>query len=504
LGGRERSVLNVLRSRSKFITTWPLDEPEGDVVSLANNIAVDLGRNVATLTYAAYVAGANWANPSGQIARHTAGSTATIRQNGIIAAGKTWEYIVVMSNRTAGSVSITGGDAPVSSNGSTTVTITATGADVIITPTSDFDGDIDLAQGTVKLTGILASSAYPGAELFTTANAASDPAGNEADATTGFGTSTATATSDATVKAVGDYSIKHVSIGGNGSTYYDLSTLLTNGKRYGLSFYTRHLGYDGQNTVYLSDNVIGTTTPLITLTSADTVFQLVTHEFTHDITNSRYFNVRENSATNDGGAYLDSISFAEANPLNGDDTGTTKGAMGNSQMPSMTESSGSGVIDVLSAEHNSIFDPLSFEIQIAGKFATWDATVRTLLNYEVDADNYIRIEKTAVAGQLACSYKEQGQAVVTVLIATGSPTTPFVVGIGVESNVMQVSFNGSQTGGDQATTGSFIGNFTIMTFLAEDLVPNKSTVGAAAYPSEFSGLLSANDRQAIALSMGVI
>ncbi len=132
-----------------------LDELTGSVAFMRNT-ALALGRNVATLTYAAYVAGANWANPSGQIARHTAGAVATLQQDGIIAAGKTWEYVVVMSNRTAGSVTITGGDAPVSSNGTTTVTITATGADVIITPSNDFDGDLDLAQGTVKQTNIAA------------------------------------------------------------------------------------------------------------------------------------------------------------------------------------------------------------------------------------------------------------------------------------------------------------------------------------------------------------
>ena len=130
------------------------------VLEASYTTSLATGRNVATLTYAAYTPGANWANSSAQIARHTAGAVATIQQDGIIAAGKTWEYIVVMSNRTAGSVAITGGDVTVSSNGSTTVTITATGADVIITPSSDFDGDIDLAQGTVKQTGILASSAY--------------------------------------------------------------------------------------------------------------------------------------------------------------------------------------------------------------------------------------------------------------------------------------------------------------------------------------------------------
>ena len=165
---------------------WDLQDLYG-AVALADHSDLPLGRDVATLTYAAYVAGANWANPSGELARHTAGSTATIQQDDIIAAGKTWQYPVVMSNRTAGSVSITGGDVSVNSNGTTIVTITATGADVIITPSNDFDGDLDLAQGTVKQTDILGSRSYanPGDNPVDGANTGMS-IGNVADGNLGY------------------------------------------------------------------------------------------------------------------------------------------------------------------------------------------------------------------------------------------------------------------------------------------------------------------------------
>ena len=133
-----------------------MQDAAGSSVAQMTNSALATGRNLATLTYAGYVAGANWANSSAQIARHTAGAVETIQQDDLLSAGKTYEYEVVISNRTAGTITVTDGDGAISATA--TVTITSTGTDLIITPSTDFDGDIDLAQGTVKQTGILAST----------------------------------------------------------------------------------------------------------------------------------------------------------------------------------------------------------------------------------------------------------------------------------------------------------------------------------------------------------
>ncbi|MHC4302737.1 MAG: hypothetical protein ACYS7Y_36220 [Planctomycetota bacterium] len=135
---------------------WPFQEASGAVAD-AINPALSLGRDVALNTYADYTAGANWSNPSGEIARHAAGATATLQQDGILAAGKTYQATVVMSNRTAGSITITDGGTAIDANGTTLRTISSTGTDFIITPTSDFDGDLDLSVTLVQQTNIPAN-----------------------------------------------------------------------------------------------------------------------------------------------------------------------------------------------------------------------------------------------------------------------------------------------------------------------------------------------------------
>ena len=93
-------------------------------------------------------AGANWAYNSGK-ARHTAGATTALTQAGTTGViGRTEKLSLTISNRTAGSVTIKiGGEESASFTATPTspiyLTPTTTGA-LIITPTSDFDGDIDL------------------------------------------------------------------------------------------------------------------------------------------------------------------------------------------------------------------------------------------------------------------------------------------------------------------------------------------------------------------------
>jgi len=61
--------LSILQGYSGYLAAWPLQEASG-TVAVADNVAVALGRNIALQTYADYTPdGAEWSNPSGEIAR---------------------------------------------------------------------------------------------------------------------------------------------------------------------------------------------------------------------------------------------------------------------------------------------------------------------------------------------------------------------------------------------------------------------------------------------------
>lgn len=477
----ERNLDNIIQLSDDF-AYWDGQEL-ANAVALATSSALALGRNVAGLTYGDYTPGVNWANPSGQIARHTAGNTATIQQDGVIAAGKTWQYPVIMSNRTAGSVAITGGDVSVNSNGTTIVTITAIGADVIVTPTSDFDGDIDLAQGTVKQTDIAASRAFPGAEKYVIANAASDPAGNEADTTTFWDKNGAEVllTSDSAAKQVGNYSIKGVFFVNGNAISYDLDLILDRGKRYHLVFGTRHLGSGDAVGVGLAlGKAAFPDAPFVTLVNTDTTFQTIDAEFVHTA-DVRYLNAREASTPSDGGVYFDNISIKEAAPTNGDYTGVTLGQPGNAQVPVMVEYGGAAdYTDVSGAEFNSILDPTEFALSIIVQKDTWDAAERYFFSHTVDSDNWIRCGGTSTIGQLVWEVRAGGTTEQITLTPAVSPTDEFHMGIQVKSGTMSAIYRGEIIA-TEAVAGTFAGNFDTMIIGAKNDTPNNVHLGKLAY-----------------------
>lgn len=99
-----------------------------------------------------WTAGAGWSWSSGS-ALHTAGNTATLAQDESVTNGSTYQIDLVMSGRTAGSISIALGAVSVIYSGtatafkatlSRTVVAGASGTvSLAITPTTDFDGKID-------------------------------------------------------------------------------------------------------------------------------------------------------------------------------------------------------------------------------------------------------------------------------------------------------------------------------------------------------------------------
>ena len=162
-------------------------------------------------------------------------------------------------------------------------------------------------------------------DLHTSANAASDPNKNEADATTGWTSVNLSGganvfESQGAVKYTGSYSL-HSDADDTPTDearfYIDLEALgVEDMDRCRLSFAVRHIGSGGAWRVNLG---AGTTTQSTyvqkDLTSSDITFDLVEYEWTHDGT-YRYFIVGEYSGTNNGGVYFDDFSVKK---LYGDD-----------------------------------------------------------------------------------------------------------------------------------------------------------------------------------------
>ena len=155
-----------------------------------------------------------------------------------------------------------------------------------------------------------------GSELHTEANAASDPNGNETNATTGW-SGNAAITSDETVPNVGSYAIKMVSSANGHRMSKDIGTdwSLSLDKTYRLSFDIRHTGValnDGDIDSKFSDGEGLTTnlTIVTTLLKAETTYQTISYDFTYTA-NHQYFGFRENTVDSDGGVYVDNLSCKE-------------------------------------------------------------------------------------------------------------------------------------------------------------------------------------------------
>ena len=146
-----------------------------------------------------------------------------------------------------------------------------------------------------------------GAELHTDANAASDPNGNEADATTGWTATDATLTSDSGTKNVGSYSLKYVATAAQGQIYRDLLGLST-GSWYALSYDGRHVGGGGTQGVGFNASTSAGLALAHPFTVSQTTFTTKVYNFRYD-GNYRYLIAREYSGTNDGGLYIDNLSL---------------------------------------------------------------------------------------------------------------------------------------------------------------------------------------------------
>jgi hypothetical protein len=395
-----------------------------------------------------------------------------------------------MSNRTAGSVSVTGGDVSASANGTTIVTITATGADVIITPTSDFDGDLDLAQMTVKQTDIAASSAFPGAEVMVdgdmeAATTAAYVAGNAATLTKETGTRT----------------------GGSGTKVLRVTRSVSNtpfaeqndliiGKSYEVSAWARS---DGNATPRLG---LGTT-PFTGTTSTD--WQQLGGVAIADSTQ-----LSLQSVTSTGNEYTewDDVSVTEANPLNGDHTAVAVGQAGQYRIPIVASYDGAtSYTDIYSAELNSAFNPDAETLMIAARVANagvWvDGAARVAVRIHSDANNSIVMYKNTPNNTLSIEY-EAGSTLKS--ISTTTSTTDlflFTMTWDKAEDAVKLYLNSTQQGTTQTGLGAWVGNLSRAVIGADSTTPALVWNGDLAYPTLYTRALTQPEIARIVRSMGI-
>lgn len=143
--------------------------------------------------------------------------------------------------------------------------------------------------------------------------------GDDTDATTGISSSgldvlqSQSATTNGSSFAI--EASTNVSPSAGARVSVDLFSTLTPGKLYQVSVDVRHVGSGGQwLTLVGSTNSAASGTQLCQINSNDTEFSTYTAVF-HHTSATRYFVSREISGTNDGGVFLDNLSFREINPL---------------------------------------------------------------------------------------------------------------------------------------------------------------------------------------------
>jgi len=498
----------------------PFDDTSGSVARVINP-ALALGRDVVIngdfASDTVWTKGTGW-SIAGGVAHCDGSQTANsnLQQPDIISKSKTYETTFTVSNRSAGGVRLSlGGAAGVkrTANGTYTEIITAGTAGTYLNVLADlnFIGDID--NVIVRQTNILASTAYPGAELHTDANAASDPSGNEADATTGFGTFSATVTTDSSVKSTGNYSLKTEITGSAGSVYKDIGADfgLVEGKCYRISFDYRHVGVGGTQDIFLGSDPNNIENPLInSIPNSIDTFQSFSTEFEYDSTH-RYLVLREVSATDDGGLYFDNFSLTEANPLNGDITGATINQDAGSRLKKAYLFDGTNdYVDVYSPELNSLFDPtkgtlLAFA-KVSGAGVWTDGAYRTLTILQSDSNNKVQMQKSSVNNRLDWFYTAAGTTR-TFLNTSVTTTDWFLVAItwDIEADEIKAYLNGVQNGATQTSPGTWVGNLssTLSVIGAKAVSPASVWDGLICHPVLFRDVLTGAEILKIAKLGGV-
>ena len=445
---------------------WPFQETSGSV-ALATNDALALGRELVIngdfASDTIWTKQGGWTIAAGVASRDgTAGSSTLFYVEKALGYGKTYEITYTVTNYAAGTVQVfIGTDATAtalkSANGTYTEEITAPSSGtkyLAVQGVSGFQGDID--NVSIKQTDIAAYTAFPGAELVTNGDFA------------GGITSWIDYNTPTTKEVVAGR--MHI-VGDAAADGFQQVVTTTTGLRFSWTFdYEVISGAMAANIGGMVNS--GALTGSGTL-SGEWIGQAPAY-------------LRFQTSGGAGEFYIDNISVTEANPLNGDIIGCTIGQpSGLPGLPYLYSSEGiSNYVDIHCAELNSMLDPASdFSIAIVGQSDTWVAGIDYLLRLAVDANNSIEIYRSGT--DLVAVFVAGGTAE-TIIITSGSPSTPFIIEITREGNDFSAYYNGVLDS-TETIAGAYVGNLdsTLCAVGAKNITPTNVWAGDYGIPYIF-------------------
>lgn len=488
LSGNETGALLTMQRTDGSLLIYDMQEPTGDV-SIAWNKAVTLGRNVVIngdfATDSDWTKGDGWTIADNKASSDgSQGATSSLFQDSPIVNSVSYEVTFTVSGRSAGGVQarLGGGTAGTlrETDGTFVETIVAGSAHSLssINANSSFIGDID--NVTVKQTNIAASSEFPGAEELSQAGT------GVMDKDNYFAGSSAVLTNPST----GILRVAH----GGGADPSAVQTILTVGKRYKITGECRSDG-TGIPRIQINTLVFNGTT--------STDWQTINVEGVA-VSANLLINTKIAVA---GYTEWRNLSVRLANPLNGDDTGTTPGVAGNGRGVQYVKSSDAvtTLIDFYSAEVNSMISWETGSMIMVASADTWAAGIDYLVNMAVDADNGVSIRRDGT--DLIVSY-EAGGTEESITIASGSPTGLFGIGLTWDTaggGAVKGLYQGAQSGATQTIANTLIGNLasTLCTIFSLNTTPGNVWAGDGAYLDIRAEVISVAEFANICRSWGV-
>ena len=258
----------------------------------ASELGSDLVTNGDMASATGWTLGTNWSIGSGVLT----GSSATVEaeQQGILVIGQTYKITWTIASLAGGTVKLKCGSGTAGTiqtgTGTFTEYLTCSGSThLAIAGHSAFSGTIDNVSCQVVNTGWVEMNS----------------------GTSSFGSTGGAA-------HTGSKSMYYIADANGGGMYTDLSDYMTVGRTYQLSCYVRHTGSGGNQRLKLASDtgLANDSTTIATIASGDTTFAQQTQTFVYS-TNFRYFGGIEDSGTDNGGLYIDSLSIKEVGTATG-------------------------------------------------------------------------------------------------------------------------------------------------------------------------------------------
>jgi hypothetical protein len=371
--------------------------------------------------------------------------------------------------------------------------VCATDTTLQFNPVATFTGDID--NVIVQQLNILASTAFPGADVMTDGSFEASTIGQQATGWSNAGNHSGLVVADSSVDGTQAYEITATGAGDTSTpnrVSKSVSSLLTLGRSYLVTWYA----VSGNTTLSVNMVNLQPAPMTYTLTSAYQKFALIGNPYTANSLLQFFL----------GGAgvcRIDKIVIQEFNPLNGAAlNGVVQGAsISNKLGLSYTFDGVNDNVGVYSASLNSAFNPLEgtlmawAKVSAAGVWA--DSAVRRIATLLVDTNNYIAIEKTATANQLKVYYVANGTASVATDVSLAASPNPFQVAItwSKSGDAVKMVINGAQVGATQTGLGTWVGNLasTKVAIGAADTSGTNPWSGSITQPILFNRALTAGE-----------